>query len=168
MRLATNTCKMALMFAWFSAAAILFIILFIQSIGGAYNPYTKEAWEWLLPNLMPTLSLMAGVIALEARSNPDPGRPINVSLFIWTLGVSVFYLLVMIATVLALPRVSQDLVKRMEFLKMSSLWLGPFQGLATAFLGIFFLNRPQAERRETSSRQASQAQATQLPSSETT
>ena len=50
--------KRQLAILWFSCGVGLFLLLVAQSLFNRFEDRTVDAWEWFLPTLMPTLSLM--------------------------------------------------------------------------------------------------------------
>jgi len=108
----------------------------IQSILGKYGANVQEAWSWLLPTVMPTLSLIIGVLILDATSNRVPDKKVEPFLFNLTFAISVLYLALVTVTVLVQPFTGLSSLKLMG---LSNLWLGPLQGLASAAIGVFFL-----------------------------
>jgi hypothetical protein len=148
MRLPIRKCKVWLASIWFLGTGVIFVILFFQSVGGVYEPLTKDVWEWFLPNLMPTLSLIVGILALDAVGKVIQKQTVDRFFFRLTLGLSGCYLILMVVTILSLLRWPGP-NEKIAFLKMSSLWLGPFQGLVTASLGVFFVNKAQPDDQQT-------------------
>ncbi|MDB4882906.1 MAG: hypothetical protein JWL95_1672, partial [Gemmatimonadetes bacterium] len=114
-----------------------------QSISGRFGGSVGDAWAWLLPNLMPTSSLIVTVLVLEARGGTSDERAIDPFLYRLTMGLCAGYLLLVLATILGQPLSGTPVLTAM---KQSNLWLGPVQGLASGALGAFFF---QGERDET-------------------
>ena len=81
---------------------------------------------------------------MEARTKS--GRRQSVNSFISTVSfwLSIFYLATVGLTMFLSP-VSEVYasITPLELMKMSHLWLGPFQGLVTAALGAFFVKETQ-------------------------
>lgn len=134
--ISSKRCRARLALVWFIGAGIIFLILVIQSMGGrVYGDKVDEAWGWFLPTIMPTLSMIIGVMVLTARQEASD-RSIDGLLFQLTLSLSIIYLLTVAATILAHPLVSAS---PLELMSRSNLWLGPMQGLVAAALGAFFV-----------------------------
>jgi hypothetical protein len=149
--LATSRRRLAIL--WYGFATPCFGLLLLQTLTGTYVEgdvsHVMAAWSWLLPNLMPTLSLATGVLAADAfRSAPSvAGKPgeTGASRFFYrlTFGISLAYLLVVLALVLA-PAYSSTPV--LEVFEQSGVYLGPFQGLVGASFGAFFLSGDRGKR----------------------
>lgn len=126
---------------WLGGAGLVFLILVGQSLVGRYGSQSQEAWAWYLPTVMPTLSLIIGVLVSDFRNANADTQPLPVSAkgLLW-LGValSVFYLLLVAVTILAQPFL-QD-VSPIELMHRSNLWLGPLQGITAGVLAAFFRN----------------------------
>jgi len=124
---------------WLGGAGLVFTILVVQSLVGRYGAQSQEAWAWYLPTVMPTLSLIIGVLVSDFRTAKADALPLPVSArgLLWLgIGLSVFYLLLVAVTILAQPFV-QD-VSPIELMHRSNLWLGPLQGLTAGVLAAFF------------------------------
>jgi hypothetical protein len=126
----------ALAGTWFGTSFVIVSIVLIQSILGHYSD-PAEAWGWVTTNLVPTLSLMVGILVAENVGKAEPDRDVDAFLFQLALGLSLFYLLSLLLTLLLSP-FAQSLP--LALMKQSQqLWIGPIQGLVTASLGAFFV-----------------------------
>ena len=124
---------------WLGGAGLVFSILVVQSLVGRYGTQSQDAWAWYLPTVMPTLSLIIGVLVSDFRAASANAKPLPVSTkgLLWLgLGLSVFYLLLVAVTILVQPFL-QD-VSPIELMHRSNLWLGPLQGLTAGVLAAFF------------------------------
>ena len=116
------------------------VILIVQSTAGDWGASTSDAWGWLLPNIVPTLTLIVGTFVAEVGS---AAKATEVSKFLYYLceGLSAFYLINVLFILCAGNFVP---MKPLELMKMSGLWLGPMQGLVSAAIGVFFVKRGSA------------------------
>ena len=124
---------------WLGGAGLVFLILVVQSLVGRYGSQSEAAWAWYLPTVMPTLSLIIGVLVNDFRAGPTGAKVLPVSakgLFWMGVGLSSFYLLLVAVTILVQPFL-QD-VSPIELMHRSNLWLGPLQGLTAGVLAAFF------------------------------
>lgn len=142
MRKDWNKCKKQLAILWFSGGGIIFFIIFLQTILGHYGNDVREAWEWILPTIMPNLSLIIGVFVMDSMSNEDKKRSVDRFLFKLSLILSTFYLITVLLTILLEPFSN---ITTVQLMKLSNLWLGPFQGLVSASLGAFFIRVKKCE-----------------------
>lgn len=131
-----NSCKKRLAILWFSFGLVLFVLLILQSAFGKFGPKVEEAWAWFLPTLMPTLSLIVGVLVLEMVSSKPKDKQIDPFLFRLIFSLSAIYLVLVALIPLMQPFTETTTV---ELMKRSNLWLGPLQGVVTAALGAFFI-----------------------------
>ena len=131
-------CKKRLGLLWFSGSAFLFLLVLFQTVLGHYNPTPDEAWGWLMPGLLPTLSLIISVLVMDALDKSVKVETVDRFLFLLTFGLSTFYLLMLALSIFLQPFSTLDPV---AMLKQSSLWLGPLQGLVSAALAAFFIKR---------------------------
>ncbi|WP_457651940.1 hypothetical protein [Rhodocaloribacter sp.] len=126
---------------WFIGAGLLFFLLLLQTFFGRYGDQTREAWSWFLPTIMPSLSLIAGVVATDAMGRSDPKATVDPFPFRVAYILSAAYLVIVSLTVLLSPF---SPIPQIELMELSNLWLGPLQGLVGGVLGFFFVSRPKA------------------------
>ncbi len=88
---------------------------------GAYQEETKNALGWFMQTLMPSLSLIVGVVAYEATAKPED-RQIAAFPFLLAIGLSGVYLALVAIALLVQPIIN---LAPMETLQMSNLWLAP-------------------------------------------
>jgi hypothetical protein len=139
-----ETARWRLARVWFIACAVIFVLLVGQSVGGVYEGRLQGAWSWALPNFVPTLALMISVFAVDAFRPYDRtgGVKLREPFFKLSMGLSIFYLMILLATILAEPLYltfhAKPKMSPVEFLEISNLWLGPLQGIVVAALGVLF------------------------------
>jgi len=136
MRISWAKCKRLLATLWFTGSGVIFFIVSFQTILGRYGENANEAWGWLLPTVMPTLSLIIGVMVMDALGRGTKIKTVDRFIFTLAFGLSVVYLLMVVLMILMQPFSS---LSPLELMKQSNLWLGPFQGLVSALLGAFFI-----------------------------
>lgn len=131
---------------WFIGSALIAALLIIQSLAGVYEGRTQAVWGWALPNIMPTLSLMIGVFtaaALQDHVESDSMR-VRRPFFRLAIGLSVFHLIVVAATIFAQPflgTIAGSGANPMTLFDMSNIWLGVLQGMVAAILGALFFSK---------------------------
>jgi hypothetical protein len=119
------------------ASGLSALILAIQAILGRFGSDASEVIGWLMPNVLPTLSLMTALVrtdALRPGGDDQPVRPLFASFAFWG---SVVYLGTILCTILVEPFTNYQ---PLELLKLSNLWLGPLQGLVVSSIGILFIS----------------------------
>ena len=141
MQSATNKCRKRLALVWFIGSGLLSFVVVLQTMGGKYAEYSKEVWDWFIPNFLPTLMLMIGVFVTQATGRAEQAERVNRFLFRLALAISLVYLLLLALPILGLPFVCTKPKEIVDFLRQSDLWLRPAQGLVTASLGGFFVSR---------------------------
>lgn len=127
---------------WLSGSGVIALILVGQSLAGYYEPRSGDAWAWFLPTVMPTLSLIVAVLAADYRapSAPDTqGHVVEPKMLRLGIALSSLYLLLVALSILVQPFLSET--APLVLMQRSNLWLGPFQGLVAAVLGVFFQSR---------------------------
>lgn len=127
---------------WLLSTLVIFLTLILQSLRLVYGQQTQEVWGWILPTLMPTLTMIVTVLGYSAL-DPELGRArVRLSFFRVAFYLSLAYLVLTFLTILVQPLTSGDPV---ELMQMSSLWLGPFQGLVASALGVLFVSKRRRE-----------------------
>ncbi|MEM7721074.1 MAG: hypothetical protein AAF376_01755 [Pseudomonadota bacterium] len=128
---------------WFPAAGILFLILVVQSLTLVHGDEVQQVFSWALPNFLPTISLMMSVFAQDAlvRDEQEIDKVFVRSSFLkiskW---ISLFYVALLFISVFA-ASVTGD--RPLDTLEVSSIFLGPIQGLVVGALGVLFFVREE-------------------------
>lgn len=125
---------------WFTGAGAMLALLAVQSILGKHEQL-QEVWSWFVPNVIPSLSLMLGVIAADALSSTEDRRSVKTTFFRLARGVSMFYIALLALTILLEPLSPRA---GMELFTISNYWLSPTQGLAVAAVGAVFATQESA------------------------
>ena len=136
-----KSCRTWLAGIWLLGSVLLFIVMILRSSDPA-NPadVTTAMWKWLLPNVMPFVTLVVTAVvviaqdgaAVTARTDRVGGLS-----FIVAAGASIVYI-----AALSLMLFSKALLVAKapaEFLGSTSIWVTPVQGVVSAALGVFFV-----------------------------
>lgn len=130
---------------WLVGFFIPCLLLIVMTNNGSLHD-TTAAWGWYLPSMLPTVSLIVAVFVSDAL-NPGArerraSRVGRVSRFFFLVAClfSVVYTGLVMMVALEMPRTTSP-AKLTDLLKNSNIYLGPIQGLVTAVLGVFFVNR---------------------------
>lgn len=127
-----------LSYLWFIASAFLILIFVLFSINGKFNSDNKDAWQWLLQQITPILSLITAAFLSDSRDISAP-KKIKKHYFVLTFSSSIVYFFILIVTVFSLTwSMSINNISAYEHLHSSSVYLIPILGVVTALLGIFF------------------------------
>jgi len=140
-RLPLVWCQRRLALLWLAGAAVLVLLMIAQSMGNKYGAATDQAWGWLLPTIVPTLSLIVGAFAAAARG-PLAQATVDAFSYRLTFWLSAFYLLLVIAVPLAQPVTGRSPI---ELMQLSKLWLGAVQGIVGIALGVYFVSSGRSE-----------------------
>lgn len=134
--LSTRTCRQRLASLWLVSSSVVFLVMVVQTFGDKYGGHAEVAWSWFLPTVVPTLSLIVGILVVDARRGQLKEQKVERYFFRVAFGLSAMYLCLVAAVLLG-----QQLTRYtpFELMKLSSLFLGPFQGITTAALGAFFV-----------------------------
>lgn len=134
-KLRLEDARHALAYIWFGGAAVVFLILMVQSILGKYRDQLQEAWAWFVPTVVPTLALMLGVIGADALTTRSDVRRVKRPFFVLARGLSIFYLVILLLTILLEPFAPTPGI---QLLMLSNYWMTPIQGLVVAAIGVLF------------------------------
>jgi uncharacterized membrane protein len=126
---------------WFSGGGLILLLVILQSLMGKYEGRTDEAWSWLLPTIMPTLSLIVGALVAGAKRENQPEETVTRFVFSLSFWLSLAYLLLVALTIFVSPFAAENVKESLELMHRSNLWLGPLQGLVGAALGVFFTSK---------------------------
>lgn len=136
--------RVRLAILWLAGAGLIFLLFIVQSLLNVYREFTTEAWGWILPTLMPTLTLIVTVLtytALDPNSSTSVVRKAFLAIAFW---LSLFYLVSILLTILVQPFSAGSAKDAIALMKMSNLWLGPFQGLVASSLGVLFASKQKS------------------------
>lgn len=141
MAIVLSHCKRWLATIWFVGSGVIFFLVLIQSLLGHYGDGVNQVWGWLLPTVMPTLSLIVSVLVFEAVQHKK-GRAATMDrfLFVLTASLSGAYLASVLLVILLQPLTP---LPPLQAMAQSNVWLGPFQGLVAAAMGAFFVRAAQ-------------------------
>jgi len=131
--------KLALV--WLLGGGLLFLVVLFQTVFGLYGERADRAWAWLLPTIMPSLSLVVAVLVADVKGKTFKIASVDPFVFRVAFWLSVVYLVVVALTIFLHP--VSDMTP-LELMEASSLWLGPLQGLVTAAIGAFFVVKGDA------------------------
>jgi hypothetical protein len=141
MRILVADSQKRLVFIWFAGSGFIFALLLLQTIFGQYgSSEAREAWGLMLPTFVPTLFLIIGTLIADATRETDADEIVTIDRFFFRLAefLSIAYLATVILTILLSPF---SKLSQLELIKLSNLWLTPFQGLVIAALGAFFVSK---------------------------
>lgn len=107
--------------------------VFLSYLGVVFGDNATAAWQWFLPNLLPTIALVTSVTYKQRDETVTPASA-HQSLFVVAVLASGFYLVLLTIAVVSVLFVTEPLAS----LRAANMWLGPVQGIAAGALGIFF------------------------------
>jgi hypothetical protein len=141
MNLPMSTCRKWLTLVWFAGAGLVFVIVLGQTLHDHYGDHVSKAWSWLLPVIMPTLSLMISVWTVGNLGNGAKVESADPFVFWLALVLSIAYLVAIALTILLQPFLASSPLGYIQLMNRSSFFIGPLQGLVTGSLGAFFVKR---------------------------
>lgn len=123
---------------WFTASGIIFVIMLLQTINGKFEDKSDEAWGWLFSNVIPVLSLMLSVFLLDISSAQKKAETVPRFFFQLVFFLSIAYHIAIFSVILLQPFSNNGIIQLMQ---ESNIYIGPFQGLVTAAVGLFFFKK---------------------------
>lgn len=133
--------KKRLMLLWFPASGFLFLLLMLQTAFGHYGDHARDAWSWLLPTIIPSLSLMIAVFTMDLGSG-EAERQVERFALNLCFGISVFYLIAVAVIILLGPIAGHNGRTSLDLMAQAQFGLAPMQGIVSGVLGWFFV-KPQ-------------------------
>ncbi|MCX6246148.1 MAG: hypothetical protein NTW10_00305 [Bacteroidetes bacterium] len=139
--ISTEIAKKRLATVWFVIGGILFLFMLSLTLTGRFGTKLHDVWSWFLPIVFPSLTLMIGVFAVDALSSGVKPAKIDRYIFVLTFIMSIVYLL----TILVVLIVSSINPEPIDIMTASNFGLGPFQGVVSACIGIFFIQKDKGK-----------------------
>ena len=130
---------------WIIGSLVIFSLVIYQSLASVYADRVQDVWEWLLPTLIPTLTMIVTVAASTAFMSSAPSAVVRKSFYRIALGLSVFYLVLILFTILSLPAFNRIVSAQIDSLHTSNLWIGPIQGIVASALGVLFASKKKPD-----------------------
>jgi hypothetical protein len=130
---------------WLCGGGLAMVILIAQSIAGTWGTWVSDAWSWLLPTILPTLTLIMSTVVVEATKQRTTNSEVNLFAYYLCLALSAFYLICVLTILITVNFVQ---IKPLALMKMSSLWLAPLQGLLSGIVGVFFVKQKSEQSAE--------------------
>jgi hypothetical protein len=108
--------------------------------------HTVDVWKWLLPNLLPTLTMMVSALAASAFIQNERST-VRRDFYHSAMGLSVFYLVTVAGLLLSQPIANPtSATDQLNSLRTSNIATGPLQGLVAAAIGVLFATGKSEEK----------------------
>ena len=121
---------------WFVGGGIVVLLLIVLSIfSPRYGEDLEMLWGWVLPTIVPTLSLIITVLRAGAVNPTRDTNRVSLPFHRLTMALSIVYLSILTLTILVEPFARYDLV---QLFSISNFWIAPMQGLVVAALTTLF------------------------------
>lgn len=126
---------------WLIGGLLIFTIVILQSLIGHFGDQMYKVWQWLLPSIMPTMTMVISVLGASALAPFFSGLVVRKTFYRTAEYLSIFYLFLLLLTILIQPFVSASVDEEIKSLSSSNLFLGPLQGLVGSALGVLFASK---------------------------
>jgi len=131
---------------WLALGSLLVVFVSIQMTMDVYGTSSRDVWEWLVPNIVPTMTLVIGALAADLRPTIHDYKVSRMFFFV-AFGLSFVYLVFLIVLVFYSvahvpedPEVGSPALKAMQ---RATFGIGALQGLVALSLGAFFVQRSE-------------------------
>ena len=131
-------CKTILGAIWVVFFLALFILLVLQVNGNKYDGNASAVWNWFLPMILPTVSLIIGVFLLDVQNNSIQEAKVNATVFYLAAGGSIIYLIFLSWIFFGEPYTDKNIFTAM---KEFGTPISVLQGVVNSFVGVFFMNK---------------------------
>jgi hypothetical protein len=131
-----------LLVLWIVLAGTAFVIMSVRTLG-PNSAEMRHVWEWFLPSMMPSLTLVVTTYISSTQHEAASRREVDRSVITLAALLSAFYLAAILAALIYYPLRPSPQV---EVLHSANLILGPLQGLVSAALGAVFIRGANARR----------------------
>lgn len=141
-----DSARKSLAWLWGVGAGIMVLVVVLQSLLGGYGAKTGEAWQWLLPTILPSVGMILtyfGDHHLEPRYSPIRSFWVKRTFCAQVWCLSLFYLLLVSLSIFLQPFVAKDASEKIQLMHMSNYWLGPIQGILILSLGKLFVSKQE-------------------------
>ncbi len=128
---------------WLSGSGLILTVMIMGSLNGLFNKSTQAVWEWLMPTIMPTVGAIVSTLAATALVENASKGEVRRSFALVAEALSIFYLLIILGSIVFKQSISSDTPQWVEKLHMSNLWLGPLQGIVASALGVVFISKKE-------------------------
>ena len=122
----------------FVLVGLVFLLMFFQTLNGKFEQDVNEAWGWLFPTVLPTLSLILTVFVFDMRNTQKQVVKVDRFYFRLVFSLSLFYMIIILLILLSQPITGQPIIILM---KVSNIYLGPIQAIITGAMGLFFVKK---------------------------
>jgi hypothetical protein len=144
MQIAIRECRKRITIMWFLLGGLAFALMILYSFGGSLDNKVVQAWGWFLAATTPTMSIIAANIAVDATDPNSTGDMVDAFYYRLSMGVSVVYLVTILLTLVCWRMTGYQ--SPFEVMALSSIWIGPMQGIVASILSIFFKKAGKSTR----------------------
>ena len=126
-----------LLAVWGGMSSLAAVMVLVQtSPHGAYHSNAGDVWEWFLPTVVPTMSLIIGTVVAEARG-PAASGTVDVFYYRLALWASLAYLALVVGLLLTYAQSPTPVAD----LKSTSRFVTGLYSLVGLALGTFFVSK---------------------------
>jgi hypothetical protein len=130
---------------WFIGTGLILLTMIGMSVGGQFGSQTQAVWEWLTPNIMPTIGAIVSTLTATALQQDLPDRQVRKGFATVLQLLSIFYLLHLLVFIAGKQSIAIDTMHWMALLRLSNFWLSLLQAAMVPMLGVVFLTKRKAD-----------------------
>ncbi len=123
--------------SWLAISPLITLTVLAQTVGGTLDNIAGTAWTWFILTVVPGFLLL--FVSVVQHHKPAKLVPLHIHRALW-LG-TVFYLLLVMVTLLTEPVALENGISIKRFLILSYWWLLPFEAILIAGLLLAFFRQ---------------------------
>jgi hypothetical protein len=127
--------------AWVTGSVLAFVILLVETTGPQSPLESEFAWQWFMPLVIPTCSLMLSTLLFQGRDATGATVTVDRSVFKVSMILSVAFLFVIVLLLAIWPIFRLRTNEVQPYIAKTKWWLPSLQGLVNIGLGAFFVSR---------------------------
>jgi hypothetical protein len=131
---------------WLGGAAVILGLFFVQIAGGKF-PEVDRAWAWLLPNIVPVLTMIGGAVSYQV-ARPAVRIMVNPFAYRAAMALSIVYLAILLLVLLLIPLAEAQGRHPIDWVTGSQIPITALSATVTGALGAFFVSsKPEKQER---------------------
>lgn len=132
-------CQWRLASVWLSGAGVLLALFLVQVAGRKFDGEETRAWAWLLPNVVPVLTMIGGAVSYQV-SRPKVRIEVNPFAYRAAVALSVVYLAILLLVLLLIPLAETRGTSPIAWVTQCQVPITALSAIVGGALGAFFVS----------------------------
>jgi membrane protease YdiL (CAAX protease family) len=141
---AFSDCQWRLASVWLGGSAVILAIFLVQIAGRKFGGQEERAWAWLLPNVVPVLTMIGGAVSYQV-SRPRVRIEVNRFAYLAALALSMVYLFILLLILLLIPMAEGHGTSPIDWVVQAQVPITALSAIVGATLGAFFVSSKPSE-----------------------